>query len=254
MRAFRRARILILLALAAPFFAFCNLPGGENPCVLDQRCADNVAFSCAEECAEGCRWTSYAEDCAASGRVCLEQGDRHAPFCSLSKDPDPRCSAQTTFCDGDRIMTCSFGYVVDAKDCSKEGLTCASPPGESPICARSSEPDARCMGGTSVHCDGRMFLICHDGFVASETPCEHACVEPTPGTAFCALSAVKDPGCTPETIAYCAGNSEIFCNHEYLIDSWDCPVCALTALDAACFGFDGQEIQIKPRGHGQDGG
>lgn len=149
-RALRGARIVILLGLAAPFLTFCNLPGGEDPCVLDQHCDGTVAFSCREDIAEGhSSWNRYAEDCAASGRVCLEQGDRHVPICVLSKDPDPRCSAQTT---------------------------------------------------------------------------------------------------------YCAGNSEIFCEGGYASDSWDCPVCRVTAVGTACFGLDGQEIHEKPPARGHDGG
>jgi hypothetical protein len=88
--------------------------------------------------------------------------------CAVEPMPDPLCSnvpADTGVCDGNRLLICTDGYVVEAYPCPSTG-TCV-PNEHRAFCAMTSTPEAACP------LDATGYYICKDGLVSQ---CEYGYV------------------------------------------------------------------------------
>jgi hypothetical protein len=111
--------VLFLCATALSFtLSGCNADacsGGEPP-----RCEGNVTTICDVGEDHSPRWVR--NDCGA-GFCQLPTQKGEAPFCSETKEPDPRCApfASLTFfelCKDNKVIGCRFGYIEHSRDCT----------------------------------------------------------------------------------------------------------------------------------------
>jgi hypothetical protein len=106
------------------------------------------------------------------------------------------------------------------------------------LCALSAKPDDHCADRRSDEvCDGTRYVSCWHGFVLDARVCSDACVSPSSGRAFCAISSNPDPRCSPEgdaaEVRFCADKSVAGCHSGYGTVFIDCVAHGLSCQTSA---------------------
>jgi hypothetical protein len=114
----------------APDGLICASDGKESVCVAsldpDPHCPSSRRF-CENDVLATCfgPFLQPFADCRKSQSFCKDDGTTAA--CVLDRDPDPRCSGVSHFCDGPRGFRCFDGFRSSlAGDCSAQNMTCVA--------------------------------------------------------------------------------------------------------------------------------
>jgi hypothetical protein len=148
---------------------------------LDPRCDGAAAFE--NRCVDGARLTcnfgysGFEEHCAVA---CVE-AEPDVALCAVSPMPDPRCAGfeRGTFCNGNSIVECAFGFVTSDVACTAPFDSCMLVPdnlgGRHPACATPTA-DPGCETDSPGRCDGLDIVGCRGGRRTIEH-CVHGCYE-----------------------------------------------------------------------------
>jgi hypothetical protein len=156
----------IELAGEEPFCAEATEPDPRCDTDVDGSLCDGELFV---SCVHG--YAGNLTDCSAEGLYCVEVRSGRAQ-CAVEREPNPVCgSGVDRTCDGDALVRCKDGYVVERQDCRAAGEYCVVD-GIDIGCRVSTQPDPRCP--PSVHdtvCDGELLISCISGYIDSREPC-----------------------------------------------------------------------------------
>jgi hypothetical protein len=155
-------------------------------------CDGNSAIACRQgyvtgvaNCAAGEFFGSYSKNSSVT-RYCASVGDW--ANCVLQPSPNPLCLAKDSgenACDGDKLLTCSHGYLVALDQCPTGG-TCAYT--QYPFCAIGQQTDPACATNQPyfTFCRDGMVYQCDSGWVRTATACNgnEVCTGQN-GNAFC---------------------------------------------------------------------
>jgi len=177
----------------------CKAAPHQRPfCALDRdpdpRCAESPSHPVCDDqqmvsCQQG--YATAIADCASGAGYCVVGDD--GALCATDPSPSEHCpdSPYATTCDGDDLLTCSYGYVRERQPCS-DGRRCVITPGYAK-CSDSAELDPRCpaMAPLARVCDGDVVVECTYGYRDSVFPCAASEICQQAGTpefpeAFCA--------------------------------------------------------------------
>ena len=141
---------------------FCAL--GDEP---DPRCAESPSHAVCDQqqqvhCNHG--YATAITDCATSAGYCVVGGD--GALCATDSEPSEHCpdDSYATACEGDTLLTCSYGYTRSREACPS-GDYCVVTPGFA-MCNPSAELDPSCPPAAALAhvCDGDAVVECIYGY------------------------------------------------------------------------------------------
>jgi hypothetical protein len=142
--------------------AFCALHDSPDP-----RCSERPSRPiCDEQQQVSCRqgYATAITDCAATAGYCVEAGD--GGLCVTDARPSEHCPADSyaTACEGDTLLTCSYGYTRSREPCTN-GEQCVVTPGFA-MCSPSAELDPSCPPAAAMAhvCDDDAVVECIYGY------------------------------------------------------------------------------------------
>jgi len=104
---------------AAVGFSSPRCAEGPPNCSFEPSCDGSVLTTCQ------CDLVVARQDCGAA-ELCRKVGAYRR--CTETAAPDPRCGdpppLSSTFCDGDTVVGCGYGYTESHIDCGSVGYTC----------------------------------------------------------------------------------------------------------------------------------
>ncbi len=150
----------------------CRQLGGSADCV-DSRdpvpeCAGDAPYVCWNGVPTSCFGGYPIKRTACTGDTHCVMSPACGPTCALEDQPDPRCDAGQTFCDGALRTTCTCGLVSARDDCGGQDL-CRQMDGDA-MCVDSATPDPRCdptQRWVQSCADETTALVCWYGFARS---------------------------------------------------------------------------------------
>ena len=175
---------------------FCALSPEPDPRCLEEArsfCEDDAIIMCKLGYPVGSQYGDKPVLAQCGPGLCVETAS-HSTTCALAP-PGEGCPAglEGPLCIDGQALRCLDGFVIERVQC-EDGEQCGFNSIDRPHCVLVDE--GPCASNFSPRCQGDSVVLCIDGQVLRNPPCEHGCVERT-------LDVVLVPG-GPTTRVSCA--------------------------------------------------